>query len=139
MPPRPPLDIPAHEIHFQASRAGGPGGQHVNTSSTRVELRWHVPTTAALRPDERIRVLERLANRIDGEGWLRVVAADSRSQTQNRDRALERLIAMVEQARIVPKVRRATKVPRAQKQERLDTKKRRGGIKQQRRRPRADD
>ncbi len=139
MPPRPPLEIPDHEIHFQASRAGGPGGQHVNTSSTRVELRWHIPSTAALSPNERPRVIARLGNRVDGEGWLRVVAADSRSQSQNRERALERLIALVERARIVPKVRRPTKVPKAQKERRLVAKKHRGGVKQQRRRPLSDD
>ena len=127
------LVIPRAELETRATRAGGPGGQHVNTSSTRVELRWNVRTSAAVSDAQRERLTQRLASRLDGEGWLRVVASDSRSQRQNRDRAEARLAEMVRQALVVPKARRATKPSRAAKQARLDEKKRKSGKKAQRR------
>lgn len=123
LPAGPGLAIPRAELEVRASRAGGPGGQHVNTSSTRVEVRWNVRDSAALSDDQRARLLERLASRLDGEGWLRVVASDSRSQRQNRDRAEERLAELVRQALVVPKRRRPTKPTRASKLARLDAKK----------------
>lgn len=137
---RPPIvTIPEHELEFRATRSGGPGGQHVNTSSTRVELLWNVRTTTGLNPDQRSRVLVKLANRIDDDGWLRVVASDSRSQHQNREKARERMVALVERAVVVPNVRKPTRVPRAEREKRLSTKRRRGAVKHHRRRPPADD
>lgn len=130
--------IPAHELAIRASRAGGPGGQHVNTSSTRVEVTWAVASSGALDEEARARLLERLASRLDSSGTLRVVAADTRSQTQNRHLALGRLAALVRQALVIPKARRATKPSRAAKQRRLDTKKRRSAQKRDRR-VRGDD
>ncbi len=126
--------IPAAELEIRATRAGGPGGQHVNTSSTRVEVTWRAATTAALGDADRARLLERLASRLDSVGTLRVVAADTRSQAQNRALALERLAALVRQALVVPKVRRPTKPTRAAKERRLTEKKRRGERKRDRRR-----
>src|ERR1700737_3642366 len=67
--------IPRAELEYRASRAGGAGGQHVNTSSTRIELLWNVLTTSALDEAARHRVATKLASRLDGEGWIRVVAA----------------------------------------------------------------
>ncbi len=125
--------IPAHELELRATRAGGPGGQHVNTSSTRVEVTWCVLTSGALDPEAKDRVLARLASRLDSSGTLRVVAADTRSQTQNRALALERLANTVAQALVVPKARRATKPTRASKLARLETKKRRSTQKRDRR------
>ena len=125
--------IPAHELELRATRAGGPGGQHVNTSSTRVEVTWCVLTSAALDPESKDRVLERLASRLDSSGTLRVVAADTRSQTQNRALALGRLAAMVQQALVIPKARRATKPTRSSKLARLEPKKRRSTQKRDRR------
>jgi ribosome-associated protein len=125
--------IPAHELEIRATRAGGPGGQHVNTSSTRVEVVWRAATSEALDADARARLLLRLASKLDTSGSLRVVAADTRSQTQNRALALERLASTVRQALVVPKVRRATKPSRASKQARLETKKRRSAQKRDRR------
>lgn len=127
------LTIPRAELEARATRSGGPGGQHVNTSSTRVELRWNVRTSVALTDAQRERLLQKLAGRLDGEGWLRVVASDSRSQRQNRERAEARLAEMVRAALVVPKVRRATKPSRAVKQARLDDKKKKSGKKAQRR------
>lgn len=125
--------IPRAELETRATRAGGPGGQHVNTSSTRIEVRWNVRTSVALDEEGRARLLERLASRLDGEGWLRVVAADSRSQRQNRDRAEARLAELVRAALVVPKARRPTKPSRAAKRARLEDKKKRSGKKKERR------
>jgi ribosome-associated protein len=127
------LSIPRRELETRASRAGGPGGQHVNTSSTRVEVRWNVLRSPALSDDQRARLAERLAARLDGEGWLRVVASDHRSQRQNRDAAEARLADVVRRGLAVPKARRATKPSRAAKQARLDEKRKKSVKKGQRR------
>jgi ribosome-associated protein len=125
--------LPRAELDVRATRAGGPGGQHVNTSSTRIELLWNVRTSTALDEAQRAQLLERLASRIDGQGNLRVVASDSRSQRQNRERAEERLAALLRDALTVRKKRRPTKPSRASKEERLAEKKKRGERKKDRR------
>lgn len=127
------ISIPAAELEIRATRAGGPGGQHVNTSSTRVEVVWHALESEALGAAERERLRAVLTSRIDSRGALRVVAADTRSQTRNRELALHRLAAMVRQALLVPKARRATKPTRGSKESRLETKKRRSTQKRDRR------
>ncbi len=129
----PAVGIPKSELTYRASRAGGAGGQHVNTSSTRIELLWNVRTTAALDEDARARVLAKLASRIDGEGFIRVVSSARRSQGQNRVAAEERLAELVRAALVVPKKRRATKPSRGAKEARLTEKKKRGETKRQRR------
>lgn len=130
--------IPRRELVVRASRAGGPGGQHVNTSSTRVEVCWSVRESRAIGDVERERLLAALSSRLDGDGVLRVVAADTRSQTQNRLLAEERLAALVAKGLVVPKVRRATKPSRAAKAARLSDK-RRASEKKAARRRRDDD
>ena len=127
------LRLPRAELEFRASRSGGPGGQHVNTSSTRVELLWNVTRSAVLDDAQRALLTERLAGRMDGEGNVRVVASDSRSQRQNRERAEERLAALLRDALVVRKKRRPTKPSRAAKEERLAEKKKRGERKRNRR------
>jgi ribosome-associated protein len=131
----PAVAIPRHELEVRATRAGGPGGQHVNTSSTRIELTWDVSRSSALSEAQRARVLERLGSRLDGDGRLRLVAADTRSQLQNRALAEQRLSALVARALVVPKVRRATAPSRGQRAERLADKRRQGEKKAARRRP----
>ncbi len=120
------IEIPAGELAIQASRAGGPGGQHVNTSSTRVEVVWSVARTAVLDDVERARVLQKLASRVDSTGSLRVAASDTRSQRQNRQLAIERLHALVARALVVPRPRKPTRRPRSADEARLREKKRRG-------------
>lgn len=127
------LGIPRTELEYRASRAGGAGGQHVNTSSTRIELLWNVRTTTALPPEIRERVEAKLASRLDGEGWIRVVSSARRSQGQNREAAEERLVALVRGAMVVPKKRKPTKPSRGQREERLAEKKKRSDTKRQRR------
>ena len=125
--------IPRAELTFRASRAGGAGGQHVNTSSTRIELLWNVRTTQALDEASRARIESKLASRIDGEGFIRVVSSARRSQSQNKEAAEERLVELLTAALVVQKRRKATKPSRGQKEARLNEKKKRGEKKQQRR------
>jgi ribosome-associated protein len=127
------LAIPRGELFYRASRAGGAGGQHVNTSSTRIELVWNVRTTTAFDPETRARVERVLATRLDGEGWVRVVSSARRSQGQNREAAEERLVQLVRAALVVRKRRKPTKPSRGAKEARLSEKKRRGDTKRQRR------
>ena len=129
----PALAIPRAELEYRATRAGGAGGQHVNTSSTRIELLWSPGRSAVLGEEERARVLEKLASRIDGEGWLRVVSSARRSQQQNREAAESRLAELVRGALAVRKRRRPTKPSRAAKEARLAEKRKRGDTKRRRR------
>lgn len=133
------LRLPLTELEFRASRAGGPGGQHVNTSSTRVEIVWDVARSPALTEDQRTRLLARLATRLDRSGRLRLVAATSRSQWRNREEALARLREVVARALEIPKPRKRTKPTRAAKAARLEDKRRRSARKQQRRQPLGDE
>lgn len=127
------LAIPRQELTARATRAGGTGGQHVNTSSTRIELVWNVRTSGALDDETRARLMTKLGRKLGGEGTLRVVASDRRSQLQNREAAEERLADMVRRALLVPKKRRATKPSRASKEKRITEKKQRGQTKAARR------
>lgn len=127
------LTIPRAELTYKASRAGGAGGQHVNTSSTRIELLWNVRTSSVLDDDTRARLMEKLSSRLDGEGNVRVVASNSRSQGQNRVSAEGRLAELVRKALVVQKKRRPTKPSRASKEKRLDEKKKRSETKKRRR------
>jgi len=128
------ISIPMAELRFQASRSGGPGGQHVNTSSTRIELWWDVAGSPSLPESDRNRLLTRLGSRLDGEGRLRLVSGAHRSQLQNRQAVSDRLQAGVADGRKVPKVRRATRPTKASREKRLEEKKRRGAVKRDRRR-----
>lgn len=129
----PTLAIPRAELQYRATRAGGPGGQHVNTSSTRIELLWNPERSAVLDAAQRATIQEKLGGRLDAEGNVRVVASDSRSQRQNRESAEERLAALVRAALTPRKRRRPTKRPRAANEARLNDKKRRAERKRDRR------
>lgn len=130
--------IPASELVELASRSGGPGGQHVNTSSTRVTLRWNLRETRGLKPAARARALERLATRLTRDGELVVHASAHRSRHRNRMDARERLQGLVADALEVEALRRPTKPSRASKTRRVETKRKHGASKQ-RRQIRADD
>lgn len=129
------LEIPRDELTLKATRSGGPGGQHVNTSSTRIELVWDVAASPSLDENTRSHLLARLSSRLDSQGRLRLVAQAERSQLRNREEVLERFADILTRALVVPKIRKATKVSRASKAKRLDAKKRRGAIKRERRPP----
>jgi ribosome-associated protein len=126
------LFIPRAELSYRASRSGGPGGQHVNTSSTRVELVWNVAESPSLSDAQRALIQEKLANRINGEGELLLVGGESRSQHQNKEAVTERFAELLREALHVPKARRKTRPSRASKEERLQEKKRRSETKKMR-------
>ena len=131
--------IPEDELDEQMSRASGPGGQHVNKTSTRISIRWSVTTTRALTETERARVLAALRSRVTKTGYLVVHADTHRSLTRNRLLARERLAALVVDALRVEKHRTKTKPSRAAKARRRESKRRRGSVKESRSRPRLDD
>jgi ribosome-associated protein len=129
------LVIPASELVEKFSRSSGPGGQGVNTTDSKVELRWDLTASGALNPAQRDRLLDRLATRLD-DGVLTVVASEHRSQWQNRTAARVRLAALLRDALEPPSpARRATRPSRAAQQRRMDAKRRRGELKSTRRRP----
>lgn len=121
--------IPLHEIEISASRAGGPGGQHVNKTSTKITARWNVHKTSALTDDQKRRVLEKLATTLTNDGDLIIHSGSSRSQDQNKRRALEILADKVRRALIIPKKRMKTGVSKAAKEKRIEKKRRHSEIK----------
>lgn len=123
------LVIPAAELTERFMPSGGPGGQHANRASTGVELRFDVTSSAVLSDSQRRRLLDRLGEEV------RVVVDEERSQSRNRDIARKRLAGRIQNALVVEPPRRATKPTRGSKRRRLDAKKRRSELKQQRRRP----
>ena len=135
LPVTPSIAIPRTELSWRFSRAGGPGGQSVNTADSRVELRFDLAGTAALPEPLKERALARLAGRlVDGE--LVVTAAEHRSQLQNRRAAEARLVATLAAALAPPaRTRRATRPSKGAVQRRLDTKRHRGQTKRMRGKP----
>ncbi|MEX1177600.1 MAG: alternative ribosome rescue aminoacyl-tRNA hydrolase ArfB [Nitriliruptor sp.] len=129
------VSIPEAELELSASRSSGPGGQGVNTTDSKVELRWDVRASTALNETQRQRLLERLAPRITNDGVLILQSSEQRSQHQNRDAAIARLQALVSEAIAPPKVRRATRRTRGSKERRLRAKKQRSETKKLRKPP----
>ena len=129
------LVIPGDELQVRASRSGGPGGQHVNTTSSRIELRWDISTSRVLDEDRRALLLARLASRLTTDGVLVLHASEHRSQLRNREAALGRLRTLVTEALTVAEQRRPTTPSRAARRRRLDAKRSRADLKQLRRPP----
>jgi ribosome-associated protein len=126
------LWIPRAELTYRATRSGGPGGQHVNTSSSRVELAWNVDTSPSVTDEQRALIKAKLANRINSEGVMLLSGSESRSQHQNKEAVTGRFAELVAQALVIPKVRRKTKPSRASKEARLQEKKQRSQTKKMR-------
>jgi ribosome-associated protein len=125
--------VPEAELNWRFSRSSGPGGQHVNTSDTRVELSFDVQESSAFSDSQRARALERLDGRVVN-GVVTVTASEFRSQLRNREAAAERLTELLKKALAPPpRKRRATKPSKRSQQKRLDAKKHRGNIKRLRR------
>jgi ribosome-associated protein len=121
--------IPYDELEWRFTGSGGPGGQHANTSNTKVEVRFDIEGSPALGPRQRTRLLERLGPTV------RVTASERRSQLQNRELALERLRSRLAEALHVNPTRFSTKPSRAAKKRRVEQKRHHGDIKRARRRP----
>ncbi|MDR7161551.1 alternative ribosome rescue aminoacyl-tRNA hydrolase ArfB [Arthrobacter sp. BE255] len=132
------LTIPASELGWRFSRSSGPGGQHVNTSDSRVELFWDVGSSAALSDSQRLMLLTRLERRLV-VGVVTVTASEQRSQLRNREIALAKLADLVAEG-LAPEAprRRATKPTRGSNRRRLAAKQQRAVTKQQRKRPSAE-
>jgi len=130
----PTVVIPFDELEFRVDTSGGPGGQHANVTRSRVEVRFDVAATHALGERAKERVIARLGP------VVRAAAGDARSQSRNRELALERLRERLDAALRVDRPRRPTKPSAGAKQQRVEQKKRRGEIKRGRsHRPRHDD
>jgi ribosome-associated protein len=131
----PGLTLDLAEIEESFVRAAGPGGQHVNKTSTAVQLRFDVRHSSSLPADVRVR-LERLAGRrLTRDGVLVLVAQGERSQKRNREEALARLVALIRAAARPPTPRKKTRPTKASKERRLESKKRQGALKSLRRGP----
>ncbi|HEY0242270.1 MAG TPA: alternative ribosome rescue aminoacyl-tRNA hydrolase ArfB [Gemmatimonadaceae bacterium] len=132
------LVIPRAELAMRATRASGAGGQHVNKTSSRIEISWNIRESRALTDADRERLLDRLASRLSEEGAIRTVASDTRSQLRNREAAERRLAETIAKALIVQKKRRPTRRPRAANEARLTEKKKHSDRKRERKRPITD-
>lgn len=126
--------IPRSELDVRVSRSSGAGGQHVNKTSSRVEIFWNIPSSRAVSEEERSRLLAKLGSKLTTEGSIRVVASDMRSQGRNRELAEERLAELVRRALVIQRKRRPTKPTRASKEARLEGKKRQASKKRDRQR-----
>lgn len=126
----PRITIPDHELEESFIRSSGPGGQNVNKVASAVQLRFNVLTSASLTDWARERLLR--SGKLTNDGVLVITAQRFREQERNRADARARLVEMVAAAAVPPKPRRPTKVPKASKRQRLDGKKHRARIKQNR-------
>ncbi|HXW26118.1 MAG TPA: alternative ribosome rescue aminoacyl-tRNA hydrolase ArfB [Xanthobacteraceae bacterium] len=133
------IAIDEREIEESFIRASGPGGQNVNKLSTAVQLRFDV-ARSRLPPEVRARLARLAGKRLTGEGVLVITAQSHRTQARNRDDARDRLIDLIRRAAAAPTPRRPTRPPARAHRERLETKKRRAGLKRLRaRQPAAED
>ena len=123
------------ELEFKAVRSSGPGGQHANKTSTKVELGFHVENSNGLSEAEKGRIQRKLANRINREGFLKMSSEDSRSQHSNREIVVHNFMELIKSALKRQKPRKKTKPSRASKLKRLHSKKKRSEIKANRKDP----
>lgn len=123
------LVVPDAELQIRATRSGGPGGQHANTSDTAVEVVFDVEASSVLGPRQRSRLLDRFGTQV------RAVASDSRSQARNRELARQRLARRLAEALRTPKSRRPSRPSAAARRRRIEHKRRRGELKRSRRKP----
>jgi ribosome-associated protein len=130
-----PIDLLAEEIHYRTSRSSGPGGQHVNKIETRVELRWNLDGSSLFTEEEKRTLAEKLTGKITRDGDLRVVCQESRSQEQNKQRAFQKFIELLEKALKPDKQRKDTKPSKAVLEKRISDKKKHSEKKDRRKNP----
>jgi ribosome-associated protein len=126
------ISVPESELSFSASRSGGPGGQNVNKVSTKITLSFDVHRSAALSDDQKRRITEKLATRINNDGILQVVSQRTRSQEMNRADAIKRFAELLRKALTPRRARFKTRLPRAAKEQRRQEKKKHSVKKQAR-------
>ena len=122
----------SREVFFKTARSGGKGGQNVNKVETMAEAWWCVPASLAFGPEEKEMILDKLKNRINKEGYLIVRSSESRSQLENKEIALRKMVELVAQSIVKQKKRKPTRPSKAAKERRLDSKRRESEKKQMR-------
>lgn len=135
---KPGLVIPASELSYETSRSGGPGGQHVNTTDSRVRLRFALDACGVLSPEVKQRIRERRPSAITGQGELLLTSDVHRSQRDNHVAVRERLAELIRSCLRAPTKRYATRPTRASQQRRIVAKSTRGAVKKGRGRVRPD-
>lgn len=123
------------ELTFKATRSSGPGGQHVNKTSTRIELYWSLETSQVFSENQKVRLREKLHNRLTKEQILILASGRTRSQLKNKEHVIKRFFELLEEALIPPKKRKKSKPSYTSKVKRLASKKQHSEKKANRKKP----